>query len=204
MGYLLLSLMAVDLLAAISPGPNFVVVTQTAIRHTRRRAIAVVLGIVTANLIWCGAVVFGLAALFKLAPWLYGVIKFTGGAYLIYLGVCLWRNSGSAPTPGESPLQSLHSAAFVRGLLTNLSNPKSVVYFGSIFALFMGPDTPAWTRAGAVGIVIFDTVLWYGTVAILFSSRLVQSFYVRVQRPINRVAGAAMIGFGGKLMLVRD
>jgi threonine efflux protein len=51
-----------------------------------------------------------------------------------------------------------------------------VVYFGSIFALFMRPDTPAWTQAAAVGIVIFDTVLWYGAVAILFSSGVVQSF----------------------------
>jgi threonine efflux protein len=68
----------------------------------------------------------------------------------------------------------------------------------------MRPDTPAWTQVAAVGIVIFDTLLWYGTVAILFSSGVVQRFYVRVQRPINRVAGAAMIGFGGKLVLMRE
>ncbi len=96
------------------------------------------------------------------------------------------------------------SAAFLRGLLTNLSNPKSVVYFGSIFALFMRPDTPAWTQTAAVGIVIFDTVLWYGTVAAVFSSAATQRFYARARRPINRVAGAAMVGVGGRLMLVRE
>lgn len=201
--YLLLSLLAVDLLAAISPGPNFVV-TQSAIQRTRRHAAAVVLGIVTANLIWCAAVAFGLSALFKLAPWLYGTIKLMGGAYLIYLGVCLWRNGNSPPTRTESSLQSPLGAAYVRGLLTNLSNPKSVVYFGSIFALFMKPGTPAWVQVVAVCIVIFDTVLWYGTVALLFSSGAVQRLYIRIQRPMNRVTGAVMIGFGGKLMLVRD
>ena len=87
--YLLLSLLAVDLLAAVSPGPNFFVVTQAAFVRTRRHAAAVVLGIMTANLIWCAAVAFGPSALFELAPRLYGAIKLLGGAYLIYLGVRL-------------------------------------------------------------------------------------------------------------------
>lgn len=202
--YLLLSLLAVDLLAAASPGPNFVVVTQTAIQRTRRHAIAVVLGLVSANLIWCAAVVFGLSALFELAPWLYSTIKFLGGAYLIYLGVNLWRTAGSSQTNTKSSLQKTLGAAYIRGLLTNLSNPKSVVYFGSIFALFMRPSTPAWTQLTAVAIVLFDTVLWYGGVALLFSSKVVQGFYVRISRPVNRVTGAVMFGFGARLILVRD
>ena len=201
---LLLSLLVVDLLAAISPGPNFVLVTQVAIHRSRRYAAAVVLGLVTANLIWCFAVLLGISTLFKLAPWLYGAIKFTGGAYLIYLGVSLWRSNGDKPTDTESPVQNRLGAAYFRGLLTNLSNPKSVVYFGSIFALFMSPGTPLWVEAAAVGIVLFDTVLWYGAVAALFSSAAVQRFYARVRRPINRVAGAVMVGFGGRLMLARE
>lgn len=202
--YLLLSLFAVDLLAAISPGPNFVVVTQAAVSRTRRYAAAVVSGIVTANLMWCFAVVLGVSALFDLAPWLYGTIKLLGGAYLIYLGVCLWRSNSQMTTDTASSLQSSLGAAYIRGLLTNLANPKSVVYFGSIFALFMRPDTPAWVQVTAVCIVIFNTVLWYGSVAALFSSKVVQRLYVHIQRPLNRVTGAVMIGFGGKLVLVRD
>jgi threonine efflux protein len=202
--YLLLSLMAVDLLAAISPGPNFVVVTQTAIHRTRPFAAAVVLGLVTANLIWCFAVAFGLSTLFELAPWLYGSIKFLGGAYLIYLGVCLWRSNSPTTEDAESSSHSSLGAAYIRGLLTNLANPKSVVYFGSIFALFMKPDTPAWVQVLAVCIVLFNTVLWYGTVAALFSSNVAQRLYVRIGRPINRAAGAVMVGFGARLILVRD
>jgi RhtB (resistance to homoserine/threonine) family protein len=201
--YLLLSLLAVDLLAAISPGPNFVLVTQTAIQRTRPHAVAVVLGLVSANLIWCAAVVFGLSALFEFAPWLYGALKFLGGAYLIYLGVSLWRTASSKMNT-ESSLKKTLGAAYIRGLLTNLSNPKSVVYFGSIFTLFMRPATPAWLKLIAVGIVLFDTVLWYGSVALLFSSNTVQRFYIRLQRPVNRVTGALMFGFGARLMLVSD
>ena len=202
--YLILSLLAVDLLAAISPGPNFVVVTQAAVNRTRRHAAAVVLGIVTANLLWCAAVAFGLSALFLLAPRLYGAVKFAGGAYLVYLGVCLWRSNNHTQTESESSLQNSLVAAFVRGLLINLSNPKSVIYFSSVFALFMKPETPAWVQAVAVCVVVFDTVLWYGAVAALFSSAAARRFYARIQRPVNRATGAVMIGFGGKLILARD
>jgi threonine efflux protein len=201
---LLLSLLAVDLLAAISPGPNFVVVTQAAIHRTRRYAAAIVLGFVAANLIWCFAVVLGISALFKLAPWLYGAIKFSGGVYLIYLGVNLWRSNSESPVSIEPSIRSSIGAAFIRGLLTNLANPKSVVYFGSIFALFMSPDTPRWVEASAIGIVIFNTVLWYGTLAAVFSSTAVQQFYTAIKRPINRVAGAVMVGFGARLILARE
>ena len=199
---LLLSLFIVDLLAAISPGPNFVLVTQTAIHRTTRHAMAVVAGFVTTNLIWCLAVALGLSALFQIAPWLYTGIKLCGGAYLLYLGITLWRSSAEPQIVSDAT--SSVGAAFVRGLLTNLSNPKSVVYFGSIFALFMKPGTPVWVQAIAIAIVVTNTVLWYGTIAVLFSRSLVQKMYTTARRTINRLCGAAMIGFGARLLLVRD
>jgi threonine efflux protein len=198
--YLLLSLFAVDLLAAMSPGPNFLLVVQTSIQRTRRYAAAVVAGLTSANLIWCVAVVFGLAALFKIAPWLYAILKLSGGAYLIFLGITLWRSKSSIVQVDGSPQNTL-IAAYIRGLLTNLSNPKSVVYFGSIFALFMRPGIPVWVQFVAVSIVLFDTLLWYGTVAMMFSNRVVRQFYMRIQRPIDRITSCVMIGFGVKLML---
>jgi threonine efflux protein len=201
---LLLSLLAVDLLAAISPGPNFVVVTQAAIHRTRRYAATIVLGFVAANLIWCFAVVLGISALFKLAPWLYGAIKVSGGVYLIYLGLNLWRSNTETPVSIGPSVRSSLGSAFIRGLLTNLANPKSAVYFGSIFALFMSPGTPRWVEASAIGIVIFNTVLWYGALAAAFSSSAVQRFYTAIKRPINRVAGAVMVGFGARLILARE
>jgi threonine efflux protein len=198
--YVLLSLLAVDLLAAMSPGPNFLLVVQTSIQRSRRHAAAVVVGLTSANLIWCAAVVFGLAALFKIAPWLYVILKLSGSAYLIYLGINLWRTKSSIVQLDDSPENKVFSA-YIRGVLTNLSNPKTVVYFGSIFALFMRPGIPVWVRVAAVSIVLFDTVLWYGTVAMMFSKHVVRQFYTRIQRPIDRLTSCVMIGFGLKLML---
>ena len=199
-GYLplFLSLFVVDTLAAISPGPNFVLVTQTAVQRTTRHALAVVAGFVTTNFIWCAAVALGLTALFDVAPWLYVAVKIGGGAYLIYLGIAMWRGADAMTI--ESPVRISAGGSYVRGLLTNLTNPKTIVYFGSIFALFMKPGTPTWVQAVAIAIVLADTIAWYGIVAVLFSRHLVQRAYANAQRAINRVSGTVMIAFGAGLI----
>ena len=200
---LLLSLVAVDLLAAISPGPNFVLVTHAAVHRTRRYALAAVFGLVTSNFVWCLAVVFGLSALFKVVPSLYGVIKVLGGLYLLYLGLRLWRSAGAPMAHAGAAVRPSWRAAYGRGLLTNFTNPKAAVYFGSIFALFMGPGTPVWVRTIAIGIVLADTLLWYGSVAVFFSTAAVQRRYAAIRRPIDRIASAVMMAFGARLILLR-
>jgi threonine efflux protein len=200
---LLASLMAVDLLAAMSPGPNFLVVAQTAASASWRRGVLVVAGILAANVAWCLAVALGLSVLVQLAPSLYRALQVLGGLYLLYLGVLLWRAkpAGSA-RPELRPLTRWQ--AFARGLFANFTNPKSLAYFGSVFALFMGPDIPAGVKAIAVGIVLFDTVLWYGIVAVCFSRSSVQRIYASLERPLNRLAATMMILFAGRLLIVRN
>jgi threonine efflux protein len=191
---LLLSLFVVDILAAMSPGPNFVLVTQTAIQRSTCHALAVVAGFVTTNLVWCLAVAGGLTVVFEFAPWLYVIVKILGGAYLVYLGISMWRSKqGVAIEPSAR-------SAYLSGVLTNLTNPKSFVYFGSIFTLFMKPGTPLWVEAIAIAIVLADTVAWYGAVALLFSRNLMQRSYANAERAINRIAGTVMIAFGARLI----
>ncbi|WP_394842910.1 LysE family transporter [Pendulispora brunnea] len=207
---LLLTLLAVDFLSVVSPGPNFVVITETAMRQTRRQAAALVLGIVTGSVIWSVAVILGLTALFTIWPWLYGAMKMGGGAYLVYLGARAWQDRGRGPaTIGTAPeaappVRHSIAASYFRGLLTNLMNPKSIVYFGSVFALFMKPGTPAWVHLSAIGIVMGDGLVWYGTLAALFSSQIAQRLHARAERTIRRVTGTVMMGLGVKLMLARD
>jgi threonine efflux protein len=200
---MLVSLFVADLAAAATPGPNFLAVTETAIHRSRRSAGAVVCGLVTANLAWAAAVSVGLSGLFRAAPSLYWGMKLFGGGYLIYLGIQLWMSKTDGPVRTPSAARGSVADAYVRGLLTGLSNPKSLVYFGSIFTVFLAPGSPAWVRAAAIGIVLFDTVLWYGTVALLFSRAAVYRAYARVRRPLDRVAGTVMAAFGARIALAR-
>jgi threonine efflux protein len=200
---LLLSLFVADLAAAATPGPNFLAVTETAIHRSRRSAGAVVGGLVTANLAWATAVNVGLSTLFQIAPWLYWAMKLFGGGYLIYLGVQLWMSKSDAVVHDQRAVFGSWRDAYFRGLLTGLSNPKSLVYFGSIFTIFLAPGSPAWMRVAAVAIVLFNTLLWYGSVAVLFSRATMQRAYARVRRPVDRVAGTLMAAFGARVALER-
>jgi threonine efflux protein len=199
---LLLSLLAVDLLVVISPGPAFVVVSQTATRSGSRAGLAVVAGVTVAMWVWCGAVLSGLNVLFRLFPWLYGGMKILGGAYLIYLGIKLWRARGDAD--GMMPAGLSMRGGFAKGLLVGLTNPKAVVYFGSIFTLFVKPGSPLWLQGAAAGIATFDTVVWYSLVGVLFSQPLVRAVYGRIRRGVERAAGAVMVAFGARLLLARE
>ncbi|MDQ3871848.1 MAG: LysE family translocator [Chloroflexota bacterium] len=201
---LLGSLFVVDLLAAMSPGPNFLVVSQSALSGPRGRAAAAVLGIVSMNLLWCLGVAVGLSSLFAVVPALYVALKVLGGLYLIHLGVRLWRSAGESPEPEAPPSKQSTRSSFGRAFLTAATNPKSVVYFGSVFSVFMHPDAPLWVQAAAVGIVLMNALLWYGSVALLFSSALVQRRYAAIRAPIDRIAGAAIGAFGARLVFVRD
>jgi threonine efflux protein len=199
----LLSLVAVDLVAAMSPGPNFVLVSQAAVDSDRKTALAVVCGFVLSNLVWCMAVMLGLAAFFRVVPQVYAIVRVIGGLYLIILGVQLWRKSDKGVVGTPRNVSRSLARAVVRGTLTNLTNPKSAVYFASIFVLFIKPGTPAWVQWTAIAIVLADTLVWYGSVALLFSADQVRTWYRKAGRTVDRVAGVLMIAFGGRLAIDR-
>jgi len=199
---LLLSLFAVDFLVAVTPGPAFVGISQIAARNGARSGLAATGGLLISAWIYCIAVLSGLTILFQIAPWLYLVLKIAGAAYLIWIGIQFLRAGPAAVATSVSAPDSLPAATSARkGLLIGLTNPKAMVYFGSIFTLFLKPGSPLWLDCAAVGIVTFDVTIWYGFVSLLFSRVPVRRAYDRMGHWIERTAGAVMVGFGLKLIL---
>lgn len=202
--WLLLSIWAVDLLALISPGPNFLMVSQTAMHRSRPYALAVALGVACGSAAWGTAVAAGLSALFGFVPGLHLALKLGGAAYLMYLGVQLWWNSGEASSGRVSATERSIAGAFLRGLLTNMLNPKSAAYYASVFTLFLPPGTPGWLQVAAITLISLTSALWHAAVALLFSTRTIQNVYAAMGRGINRAAGAVMAALGLRLLLARD
>ena len=197
----LLALFTVDLVAAMLPGPNFLLVSQLGLSSGRRTAAASVVGILTGNIMWATAVALGLGAVFSVVPLLYHTLKIAGGIYLIYLAVMLWKEHRD-----DSVLTWRTTAwsAYVRGFLTTIANPKCLLYFGSVFTLLLRPTTPPSVWLIGISIVAFNTVLWYGTVAMLFSHEAAKRIYQSAYRRINAVAGVIIAGFGLKLVIDSD
>lgn len=205
MSYLVVlgSIGAVYLLAAASPGPNFLIVTRTSAGRSRRAGILTALGVVAAGAIWSGAAVLGLSFIFERFVWLYGGLKLLGGAYLIYLGVKAWLGAVEPPAVSAERCMTRDTGwrCFWTGMLTNLTNPKAVVFFGSIFTALLPPDAPGWVQAAAVVVVVSNSLWWHCALALLFSTGGAQRVYRRAKLWIDRTSGSVMALLGARLML---
>lgn len=163
--------------AYLVPGPDMLLVLRTGAVEGRRGALAVAGGLALARACHVGAAALGLATLLRASPALYEILRLGGAAYLIWLGVALARSEDetTAATTGERT-RSLRIAA-TRGFLTNLTNPKALLFCSVLLPQFVSTDDPApGTRFLALGVALagiglaFD--LLYATVGTLLGRPL--------------------------------
>lgn len=194
----LASLFLLTLATSIVPGPSNFLTMRVAMRRGRGPAMATAVGASLGCLIWCVAALVGLAALIAAAPWLYKVMRIAGGLYLFWFAIGLWRAkvepASDAPPPGAA------KAAFWQGLAICLTNPKSVLFFASVFSGYVGPDTPDWVHYAAVAVVTLTCLAWQAGLALAFSAVRAAQAYARAQKPLDRGAAGLMGLFGLSLL----
>ena len=197
------SVFVVHVLAMLSPGPNVLVVTQTAASRTRRAGVLVALGIASGAALWSGAALLGLSVLFAQVAWLYGALTMMGGIYLLYIAFRLWRGADRPLVLASGVRTSTQTdrQAYQLGLLTNLTNPKALVFYGSIFAALLTPDLPVWVKVAAFTIIVANSTVWHVALACFFSTERTQRFYLRVKLWIDRIAATLLALLGLRLML---
>lgn len=197
----------IQLVALATPGPDFFFVSQLAASRSRREALAGVVGIAMGVAVWAALALLGLQLLLHRLAWLERGIAVAGGAYLCWMGLQMLRAAWRAKPDAAEPVVDVggQSAgrALLRGLLTNLANPKAAVYFASIFSAFVGDGMPAGARWGVWAMVTLETVLWFGVVAAIFALPAMRRGYVRASRWIDGGAGAIFALFGLHLILGR-
>lgn len=155
-------------------------------------------GVTTVAVTWALLALLGVNAVFAAMPQLRLGLQVAGGIYLGYVAVRLWR-SGSAGN-GEPAALLAPGAAFRLGFLTNIMNPKSALFFGSVFASALPPDPGASLLAWTVGLVFANALAWHSFLAMAFSHPRVQATYARQRRGLNRVAGAIVGALGLRLL----
>jgi threonine efflux protein len=201
----LITVALVMLFALVTPGPDFVIVSRIAITHSRYAGLMTALGISCAILVWAGASLLGLSVLLERFAWIYGGLKVVGGVYLIYLGFQTWRGSFKPSVTAEVSLTRQNTisswVAWRQGFLTNMANPKAVVFFGSVFTALLPPNLSDGSRLLVVGLIVIETIVWFSIVAIGFSTKPAQRVYQRVKHWIDRATGSIMIFFGARLLI---
>ena len=181
------ALFAVWVVAVISPGPDVVVVLQRSLSG-RRHGVATAAGIVAGISVWLAAAFAGLAALVRVYPQVMTVMQVAGGLLLATLGALglrgWWRAraAGRAPVgpaagaPAPAPATGTHATVrgdFLRGLLTNLANPKALVFFGAVLTPFLREEMSVAASVAIVAGLIAFAMAWFGGLASVASHRVV-------------------------------
>lgn len=190
----LIAIWFLHLAALLSPGANVLLVSQLAASDRARSAAWAALGVTVGAGIWAACAVLGVNAVFRAFPALRLGLQIAGGVYLLYVASRLWRSTGADMNAGARSISSL--AAFRLGLLTNVTNPKSALFFGSVFAASFPASPSASLQAAAVAMVIVNALCWHTLLAWLFSRQRIRTAYSRTRRTANRAAAGAVGALG--------
>ena len=194
----------VFLLACLSPGPVWVVITSTSIGVSRGAGILTGLGVAGATLTWATLSMLGLGLLAQLT-WLAIAIRLAGAAYLVWIG-CRMIGAARRPAPAAGSLAGgLHGgwAALRRGYLSSITNPKAAVFFGSIFVVMLPAHAPGWVYAAAVALLAVLSAGWHCGLAMVFSVAPIQAGYRRAKAKIDTLVGGILIALGVRLAVSR-
>ncbi|MEN9062818.1 MULTISPECIES: LysE family translocator [Ponticoccus] len=193
------SVVLVHLLAAMSPGPSFVVCVRTAASEGLRTALALSAGFGLGAGLWAAGAMAGLALLFELIPPLFTALKVVGGLFLLWIAIGMWRHAPEPlPQLGETRPRSAW-AAFRFGFLTYATNPKPAIFFGAVFVGLVPAETPLAARAALVAVIALNEGLWYALVSRVFSLPKARAAYARVKARIDRAFGSLIAVFGLKI-----
>lgn len=192
------------LLAAIglslSPGPNGLLALTHGALHGRRRTLFTIAGGAIGFVTVIGLSMFGIGALLKTSLLWLTVLKWVGGAYLVWLGIQVWRAQPvGASLPGEAGPRS-NVSLFRQGLLSAVTNPKAVLFFAAFLPQFIDPARSLWLQflimAGTFALV---EVITEWLIACL--AHRVRQWLQRVGRRFNQACGAIFMAIGAALPL---
>jgi threonine/homoserine/homoserine lactone efflux protein len=190
--------------AMVTPGPDMLFVLGCGMRGGARAGLLATAGVATSEAVHIAVAAVGLAALFAAVPTAFTVVRIVGAAYLIYLGVQLIRHRGHSVSTVDSTVSDRRT--YLRGLLTNLLNPKMVTFTIAFLPQFVDARLGhVWLQFAVLGAVFIAVeFLVDGTVGML-AGRI--GGWLRRRRSARRrvdvATGGIFIGLGVRLAVER-
>ncbi len=182
-------------LLALSPGPAWAAVVTISLTRGLWAALAMSLGIAVGDIVFVLFAVLGLAALAATLGGFFLLIKIAGAAYLIWLGVNLWRRPISIDPP--TIVSSERAAPFWAGLAITLGNPKAIAFYFGFLPAFVDLGALSISDVALISSTAFTVV---GCVTALYALLAVRSKGILLsaarQRFVSRLLGTTMIGAG--------
>lgn len=200
--YLLFLVMAAA--TVLSPGPGVVMTLSNALRFGLRGTLGGILGIACGALLVAALSATSLGVLLAASSTAFTVMKLVGAAYLLYLGIKLWRAPPFRFDAGTDTHEASLKRRFIEGLTLQLSNPKVILFFLSVFPQFIDPQRDYALQFAALVLTYAALVLLIHSGYALFAHRAKGWLSSeRGGRLVNRVAGSTFIAFSALLATAR-
>jgi len=183
-------------LAVISPGADFAMVTRSSYAQGRKAGLAAAAGIALGVQVHVLYTVFGIAVIISQSPTLFLVMKVIGAGYLVYLGYKSLTNTTRIDLDGLAQGASGVASALRTGFLTNALNPKTMLFVVSAYTQVVRPGSPLALDFAYGAFMSFAHWVWFSLVAVFFSSARLRAAMIERQRTVDRVIGVALIGLG--------
>ncbi len=187
------------------PGPDMILLLETGARQGKSLALATAIGLALARSSHVALSAIGLSVLFKTQPWTYDFVRYAGSAYLIWLGISILR-ANSEPIMNESNSLTTNQRnifqAIQRGLLTNLLNPKALLFCSVLLPQFIRPqDGTTMSQFVFLGIVLVAIGLMFDVIYSLSGYWLgnVMRNNPKLQQFQRWLFGLILIGFGARI-----
>ncbi|WP_290491962.1 LysE family translocator [Hyphomonas sp. UBA4508] len=206
----------ITILAVISPGPDFAMVTRIALTRGRRAGVLCAIGIGSGVSVHLAYTLIGLGVVFASNVWVLTSLRYLGAAYRIWLGIsALWPDirplfskrpaalqtrmtNKSTNRPEED--QKRNRSAFWIGFACNALNPKTMLFIVSLFSQMISPDTPVLMEIGYGLYIAACHMIWFALVAVALTLPSVQARIAAIKIWVERGVGLCLAGLGIKLL----
>jgi len=185
---------------SLTPGPNGLLALTHGALHGVRKTLFTIAGGALGFTSVIAVSLFGIGALLAAASELLVVLKWVGGAYLVWLGIGVWRSPAMGATQGPDQRVITRVNVFRQGLLASITNPKGILFFVAFLPQFLSEDIPLLTQFLVMAITFVGIEIITETVIALGAAKI-QPLLARFGKRFNRVFGAMFMLIGVLLPL---
>ncbi|WP_319496593.1 LysE family translocator [uncultured Cohaesibacter sp.] len=181
-------IMGAALVAMASPGPATIAIASTSMTNGRRYGLALASGVTSGSLFWSLAAALGMSGVMATNAWLFEILRYCGAAYLLYLAIKSARSalgSGKEAPAIDTPRRLTLRKTYFKGLAIHLSNPKAILFIGSIYALGLPRDASVADLATVVLALGLQSAAICHLYAMLFASTPIVAGYRKMRRALD-------------------
>lgn len=201
----LLTMIVIAIFMAISPGSDFVMVSRNSIFYGRKSGWYSAVGISLAIWVHVAYSIAGLAVIISNSVFLFSVLKYLGAAYLIYIGWKTFSSKSIVTVDKQKEVQKISNfSSFKMGFVSNVLNPKTTIFFLSVFTQVVTPETPIWIQLIYGLIISIAHLVWFILVSYMFTHPALVKKFNKSKSLIEKLIGTVLIAFGVKVAFVTN